>query len=468
MAELRLERRLTIRRPVVEVFRYLADFSRIAEWDPSVIEAQKEDPGPPEVGMGFSLKLRSLGRVVPMRYRLTALEAPERIALVGEGEGFSAEDEIHLAPDTVGTTLTYRALIRIPAVPGLAAPLLRSWGERLADATADGLFAALEDDGPETPGMAARLAERLVLPGAAAFTHRGYRAQRSRGLSRFMDGRCVALTGATGGLGLAAARKLAGLGAELILIGRDAAKLAAAAESVRAVGGPAPVHTLHADLLRLSEADRLAEALLSRFPGLDTLINNAGALYGERALTAEGFERAVAVNLLVPARLGERLAPHLAERRGRLINVLSGGLYLAALRLHDPHWERGRYDGASAYAWAKRGLLLHTQALAERHGREGLAVHALHPGWAATPGVAQSLPAFERLMRPWLRTPEAGADTMVWLASHPALGSPARGGRFWFDRAPRPTAVLPHTEPDTATRTRFFEWLDGSLRRAAA
>ena len=180
------------------------------------------------------------------------------------------------------------------------------------------------------------------------------------------------------------------------------------------------------------------------------LINNAGALFAERGETSEGHERALAVNLLTPALLTKRLEPMLAERRGRVINVVSGGLYLQGLALDDLDYQRGDYDGTKAYARAKRGLLALTRLWAEDETRIGW--HAMHPGWAATPGVARSLPAFDRRMQPFLRTPRQGADTMVWLASHPAAaphGEDSVG--FWFDRAQRPDALLPGTAVDTAT-----------------
>lgn len=450
MPDLRIERSVVMPRPVAEVFRYLADFSTTAEWDPGTHDAVKVTPGAVGLGSVFDLTLNSLGRRVPMRATIATHVPDERLVVEGRGDGFTATDRLRFVALNADTTqLHYIAEITLDALPRLARPFLQHWGCRLGDAAMDGLRRALVEDGIECPGPLARINQRLVLPGMRAFTRAGYAAQHSRGLSRFMDGRTVAITGPTSGLGLAAAKLLARLGAHLVLVGRDRGRLETAAEAVRAVDGRDAVTLLEADLSLIAEGHRLADEIMVRDLIPDVWINNAGALFAERGETAEGHERALAVNLLVPALLCARLGPALAARGGRLINVVSGGLYLQGLKLDDLQYRNGSYDGAKAYARAKRGLLALTRHWAGAPTTSGTCWHAMHPGWADTPGVAQSLPGFYQRLGTRLRTPAQGADTMVWLASHPEGGNPKHSGRFWFDRAPRPEALLPGTAVST-------------------
>lgn len=460
MVSLKIERSVVLTRPVDAVFRYLADFSTTAEWDPGTARATKLTPGAVAEGSVFDLQLRSFGRSVSMRSTITTYEPCERLVIEGHGTGFTATDRLRLVALNADTTqLHYIAEITLDSLPGWTQPLVARWGRALGDAAMNGLRRALEEDGIEATGPLTRLNQRLLVPGMWAFTRAGYAAQHSRGLTRFMDGQTVAITGPTSGLGLAAAKLLARLGARLVLIGRDPTRLEAAATAVRAVDGRNEVTVLEADLSLIAEGRRLADRIVERDLAIDVWINNAGALFAERGETAEGHERALAVNLLVPALLCERLGPRLAARGGRIINVVSGGLYLQALRLDDLQYRTGRYDGAKAYARAKRGLLALTRHWAGAEGTDQACWHAMHPGWADTPGVATSLPGFHTLLGDRLRTPEQGADTLVWLASHPDAGTLEHSGRFWFDRAPRPEAVLPGTAVSAADTAALLEQL---------
>jgi short-subunit dehydrogenase len=123
-------------------------------------------------------------------------------------------------------------------------------------------------------------------------------------------------------------------------------------------------------------------------------------------------------------------------------------MYLASLGssvVDDPSQP---WDGASAYARHKRALMVLTQSWAEELAPGGVTVHAMHPGWAETQGVVRSLPGFHRITRPWLRTPEEGADTIVWLAAAPEVAKTTGG--FWFDRERHPSVVLPWTAPSAS------------------
>lgn len=448
---LSLERDIVVARSLSDCFAYLADFSTTEQWDPGVRRAHKRTPGAPREGSRFAVELDVLGRSVPSDYELRECRPGRRLVFAGQGPGFSVVDHIEFAsehPDR--TRIAYRARLQLHAMPVLLRPALSGWGERLADAAMRGLTAALEDDGPECPSALARAAERLVVPGMLQYTRRGYRALRSKGLSRRLDGATVVITGATAGLGLATAQLLGRLGARLRLVGRGADRLAAATDAIRDFAGDVDVRTYEGELSSLAQTRRVAKRLLADERSIDVLINNAGALFDDRRLTVEGHERALAINLLSPALLSLALRPAIRRCGGRIINVVSGGLYLQGVHLDDLDFGFEPYDGAKAYARAKRALLTLTRHWSHAPEGAGIAWHAVHPGWAATPGVARSLPRFSRFVGPWLRDARMGADGIAWLASHPAIGDASHQGGFWFDRAPRPFALLPHTDPDPA------------------
>ena len=172
------------------------------------------------------------------------------------------------------------------------------------------------------------------------------------------------------------------------------------------------------------------------------LVNNAGALPARRSETPEGFEVAFATNVLGPFLLTRLLAP------ARVITVTSGGMYTARLDPFDLQAVSRPYAGAAVYARTKRAEMILTRLWAER----GIDAHAMHPGWADTPGLAKSLPGFHRALKPLLRTPEQGADTIVWLG---ATEQPS--GHLWHDRAARPPYRLPWTRETAAERARLWE-----------
>jgi NAD(P)-dependent dehydrogenase (short-subunit alcohol dehydrogenase family) len=125
-------------------------------------------------------------------------------------------------------------------------------------------------------------------------------------------------------------------------------------------------------------------------------------------------------------------------------------MYTRKLDVEDLQSTRGDFDGPAAYARTKRAEVVLTEMLAERLAGTGVVVHAMHPGWADTPGVQSSLPRFHALTRPLLRTPAQGADTIVWLG---AAAAPAQSsGGFWHDRRERPTHRVPWTRESPADR----------------
>lgn len=298
-----------------------------------------------------------------------------------------------------------------------------------------------------SPSPGTVLADRLVLPGMATFTNLGYR-WRQRRFERIVDDlseRVIVVTGATSGLGLAAARGIAALGATTILVGRNSDRAEQAQADLVGAAGNSSVFVELADLSVVAEVRALAGRLEAEYPAIHVLINNAGALFNDRKLSADGIELTLATNLLSGFLLTNMLIPLMkASSPARIVNVSSGGMYTQGINIDNLQWIKGPYSGTKAYARAKRGQVVLTGLWAEMLEGSGVVVNAMHPGWAATPGIDASLPGFGKFMAPLLRTPQEGADTIVWLAASEEAGGVSGG--FFLDRAPHLTNVLPNTE----------------------
>jgi dehydrogenase/reductase SDR family member 12 len=264
-----------------------------------------------------------------------------------------------------------------------------------------------------------------------------------------LDGRTVVITGPTSGLGREAAGSLAAMGARLVLVGRDASKLARTREDIARETGNANLATVVADMSSLASVRAAADQILAAEPRIDVLIDNAGAIFDERAETPEGFEKTFATMVLGSFVLLSRLAPRLAESPDpRVASVTSGGMYTQALPLDDLGYERGEYSGPRAYARAKRAQVALMREWARR--RPAMTIAAMHPGWADTPGLAASLPGFRDRVGSQLRTPAEGVDTLLWLAAAPR--EEITSGRLYLDRRPRPFDRLPSTRLSRADR----------------
>lgn len=275
-------------------------------------------------------------------------------------------------------------------------------------------------------------------------------------------GRVVVITGGTSGLGLYAAEALARMGATVELIARDAAKAERVCADLRERTGNAAIGYVRADMGCLADVRRAAAELRTRHEHIDVLIHNAGALDAAYGVTVEGIEQTVATHVVGPFLLTGLLLPTLTTGPAgpsRLLWVTSGGMYSEPLAVERVEMAPGRYDGTVAYARAKRAQVTLAAMWAER--LPGVMVHSMHPGWADTPGVARSLPAFRRVVGRALRSPAEGADTLVWLAADD--GRPlASTGELWLDRRPRSLHRLPSTRAsDTpATRAALWAWAE--------
>lgn len=276
-----------------------------------------------------------------------------------------------------------------------------------------------------------------------------------------LEGRTVAITGATSGIGQAAATRFAALGATVVLLVRDREKGTSTrerivAERVRGGGDIPDIRLVSCDVADLSSVRSCAAQLHRDGEPLHVLVHNAGAMPAERETSPDGIELSFATNVVGPFLLTTLLEEHLVRSApARVITVSSGGMLTQRLDVDDPEGAHRPYRPAAAYARAKRAQVVLNELWAERlHGR-GVVCHAMHPGWVDTPGVQASLPGFRRLTSPLLRSPEEGADTIVWLgAAHAPAG---RTGLFWHDRRPRPTHRVPWTHEPADDRRRLWD-----------
>lgn len=260
---------------------------------------------------------------------------------------------------------------------------------------------------------------------------------------RALEGAVALVTGGNSGMGAATVEQLVTLGARVLLVARTRERSEKVAADLRERHPGAQIDVLVADIGDLDQIGDLAAEVKLRTDRLDVLVHNAGALPSSRSESAQGHETTFAVHVLGPVLLTELLRPMLsATPRARVIFVSSGGMYTAGLHLDDLEYRQGEYRGAMAYARTKRMQVELTPVLAARYAADGIAVHALHPGWADTPGVTGSLPGFNKVMGPLLRTADQAVDTTVWLA---ATDQDLPTGKFWHDRRPRPTVLVPGT-----------------------
>ncbi len=293
--------------------------------------------------------------------------------------------------------------------------------------------------------------DRTIIGG---YTNVGYRLRRrswNHGELEPMDGKVVALTGATSGIGLAAAEGFARLGASVWVIARDRERGERARAQIAARTGNEHVAVGICDLSRLASIRSFAGHFSSRVQRLDVLVNDAGVMPATRRLSPDGIELTLATNVIGPFALTGLLTGLLARSApARIIDVSSGGMYAQRIRVDDLQRLRDDYDPRAVYAHSKRAEVILTELRAQQLASSGVVAHSMHPGWADTPGVRSSLPRFYRATRPLLRTPAQAADTIVWLG---AAAEPARStGRFWHDRAPRPTHLLPWTRETPTER----------------
>ncbi|MDJ0710094.1 MAG: SDR family NAD(P)-dependent oxidoreductase [Woeseiaceae bacterium] len=455
---LTLDESIEVNRPLHEVFTYVSEFSRIEEWDPSVASAEKLTPGLPRIGTRFRVDMQA---GFSLQYEVIEIEENAGLLMTVNSRFFTACEEILFEEIDFGTRVRYIAEFDFPGPLAVFNRLFPSVMERVGKRAMAGLKEALEDkfEAPEASSFLAA-ADRLVLPGIWRFTKLGYRTARKRwkAVSAYQGERHAVITGATSGIGAAAAWMLAELGTRLTLVARNEDKAKALVAELISQTGNSDIGYEIADLSIMSDVHALCDRLEAAGEPIDMLINNAGALFNPRQQTSEGFEMSFALLLLSPSILTERLYPLLKQSKSpRVVNVLSGGMYTQQIDVDDLQSRDGEYSGSVAYAKAKRGLMILTEEWAERWLDDGIVVNAMHPGWVDTPGVEDALPGFYKVTKRFLRTPEEGADTAVWLASSSEAGKVS--GKFWLDREQHPSHLSDRTRETAEERARLLQTL---------
>ena len=273
-----------------------------------------------------------------------------------------------------------------------------------------------------------------------------------------LRGRTALVTGPTSGLGRAATDALASMGARVILVGRSAERLAAVRDALVATHGEDRFPIVVADTGSLASVRAAADRIIETEPRLDVLVDNAGAIFPERSESPDGIEATLAVLVVGPFVLVSGLLPLLRRTPGaRVVCVTSGGMYTQKLDLDDLQSTVVPFSGPRAYARAKRAQVALVREWARRLRGTGVTINAMHPGWADTPGLAETLPGFYRAMRPVLRSPAEGVDTITWLAADPA--GAATSGSLYLDRRPRPFDRVPGTRLSPGDRRRLWDMI---------
>jgi NAD(P)-dependent dehydrogenase (short-subunit alcohol dehydrogenase family) len=270
-----------------------------------------------------------------------------------------------------------------------------------------------------------------------------------------MRGKVVVITGATSGIGWVAAEKLARMGARLVMIARDRARGEATLAKLREAG-PGMAHSVHyADLSTIAEMKRVSGEIAAAEPRVDVLINNAGALFSSRQLTADGLEMTFATNhmsyFVVTLELAERLR---ATRGARVVNTSSDAHKGRHLDFDDLQSAKG-YRGFPVYGRSKLCNILFTRELAKRWADTGVTANSLHPGFVSTRFGDSSGGMFQRVVRVaklFAISPEQGAETILYLATSDEVAN-VTGKYFYKCRAVNPT----RDAQDDAAAKRLWE-----------
>jgi retinol dehydrogenase 14 len=268
-----------------------------------------------------------------------------------------------------------------------------------------------------------------------------------------MTGKTVLITGGTGGIGRAAAIGLASMGARVGITGRDLGRAQRAAAEIASESGNGTVDVFVADMSSQAEVRRSASEVLAAYPRLDVLLNNVGGFWAHRHMTADGLEHTFALNHLAPFLLTSLLAERLiASAPSRVVTVSSAAQGMGEIDFDDLMGERS-YSGQRAYNQSKLANVMFTYELARRFAGTGVTATALHPGMTNTAFSAEdpALGLLVAVIRPFMASPERGADTAVYLASSPDAEGVT--GKYFAKRRPKRTNASSY---DTATAARLW------------
>jgi NAD(P)-dependent dehydrogenase (short-subunit alcohol dehydrogenase family) len=266
-----------------------------------------------------------------------------------------------------------------------------------------------------------------------------------------MDGRTVVVTGGNSGVGKATATALAAAGARTVITARNRARGEEAVADIRRASGSDQVDLVVFDLADLASVGEGAATLLDRYEHIHVLINNAGLVLSDRAVTADGFEATFAINHLGPFHLTQLLTDRLlASAPARVVNVASTAHRSARAGVGFGDLQsKLHYRGMQVYGRSKLANILFTNELARRLPSTQVTANSLHPGTVATgyarDGDASGFLAFGvKVIKPFIRTPEQGARTSVYLASSPEVAGVT--GRYFVSCRPRTPSVAARDE----------------------
>jgi NAD(P)-dependent dehydrogenase (short-subunit alcohol dehydrogenase family) len=259
-------------------------------------------------------------------------------------------------------------------------------------------------------------------------------------MNQDLTGKVILLTGGTDGIGRAAAQEFARRGASLTLVGRNAAKCERVLDELKSATRNPNLAVLVCDLSRMADVKRAAEAFLARHDRLDVLVNNAGATFKAPTLGPDGIERTFALNHLAYFQLTTLLMDLITATPGaRVVSTSSAMQARGRLDLKvTPYATQG--SGAAAYATSKLANVLFTKELQRRLEGTTATANCFHPGTIRTQfggfGSDQGplLNLVYALAKPFAKSPEVGADTLIWLATSPEVAS--LRGQYVVNRRP--------------------------------
>jgi NAD(P)-dependent dehydrogenase (short-subunit alcohol dehydrogenase family) len=269
-----------------------------------------------------------------------------------------------------------------------------------------------------------------------------------------MGGKVALVTGGTSGIGKATAMALAAMGADVVVVGRDRERGEKAAAEIRAQTG-GKVDLALADLSSQAEVRALAEEFKRRYDRLDVLVNNAGLVQSTRTESVDGLETTFATNHLAPFLLTNLLLDLLKKSApSRVVTVSSEAERWGNIDFDDLQSKK-KYRGFPVYGMTKLANIMFTYELAERLEGTGVTATCMHPGAVNTRfGTNNTGPMtiLFRLSKPFMRTPEQGSDTVIWLASSPDVEGVS--GRYYSDRKPLEPKKIAN---DPEARRRLWE-----------
>lgn len=277
-----------------------------------------------------------------------------------------------------------------------------------------------------------------------------------------MQGKHVVITGATAGIGRAAAIDLAGRGAQLTLLCRNLEKGSELAAEITASGGSEP-NLVETDMADLGSVRRAASDVLAHNPVIDVLLNNAGVVNTTRRVTTDGFEETLAVNHFAPFLLTGLLLPAIEKApAGRIVNTASDAhTFVKGMGFDDMQAENG-YRTFREYGRSKLANILFTRELASRLADSGITVNSLHPGAVATSLGSQNDGLASKILPPLLkwffRSPEKGAETSIYLCCSDEVSETT--GEYFVDCRVR--KAKPWARDDDAAR-KLWDYTEQAL-----